>query len=276
LPATPKKASPPMPKSLHQERWLNPGVFGIGFASLLADMGHAIPTALLPSFLVATLGAPAAKLGLIEGIANGAAGIARLLGGALADDPGRRRSVATGGYVGTAVLAALIGVAVTPWQAGVLRVAACCRHAAHSARDYAVIVGLEPRGSNTFGGEPIRSLQCGRSSGQRTRGEGRRSLGCTHGASYRRGVLSLSLPRVRHRAPEHDMVGTVLSRGRRGHRLYWRPLSTPRSHCSSGRAHAHSYRRKHHGVSAVFYSTVSGLLRESCYCSSVFLMTAMA
>ena len=38
----------------------------------------------------------------------------------------------------------------------------------------------------------------------------------------------------------------------------------------SGRAHAHSYRRKHHGVSAVFYSTVSGLLRESYYCSTVF------
>ncbi len=113
-----------MSKALQQERWLNPGVVGIGLASLLADMGHEIPTALLPSFLVVTLGAPAAALGLIEGVANGAAGVARLLGGALADDPGRRRSVATGGYVGTAVLAALIGVAATAWQAGVLRVAA--------------------------------------------------------------------------------------------------------------------------------------------------------
>jgi len=37
------------------ERWLTPGVRGIGTASLLADLGHEIPTALLPSFLTATL-----------------------------------------------------------------------------------------------------------------------------------------------------------------------------------------------------------------------------
>lgn len=29
--------------------WLNPGVRGIGAASLLADVGHEIPTALLPA-----------------------------------------------------------------------------------------------------------------------------------------------------------------------------------------------------------------------------------
>ena len=31
--------------------WLTPGVKGIGGASLLADIGHEIPTALLPSLL---------------------------------------------------------------------------------------------------------------------------------------------------------------------------------------------------------------------------------
>jgi hypothetical protein len=40
-------------------------------ASFLADLGHEVPTALLPNLLTATLGAPAAALGLIEGIANG-------------------------------------------------------------------------------------------------------------------------------------------------------------------------------------------------------------
>lgn len=103
--------------------WLTPGVLGIGLASLLADAGHEIPTALLPSFLTSTLGAPAAALGLIEGLADGAAGGARLLGGALADDPGLRRRTATGGYVGTAVLAALIGLTGAVWQAGALRIA---------------------------------------------------------------------------------------------------------------------------------------------------------
>jgi hypothetical protein len=55
-------------------RWLSTPVVGIGFASFLSDLGHEVPTALLPSFLTVTLGAPAAALGLIEGIADGAAG----------------------------------------------------------------------------------------------------------------------------------------------------------------------------------------------------------
>ena len=104
-------------------RWLTRGVLGVGLASLLADAGHEVPTALLPSFLTA-LGAPAAALGVIEGLADGAAGAARLFGGALADDPERRRRTALGGYVGTALLAALIGVTSAVWQAGMLRVAA--------------------------------------------------------------------------------------------------------------------------------------------------------
>ena len=108
---------------LKRKSWLSPGILAIGLASFLADAGHEVPTALLPSFLTSTLGAPAAALGLIEGLADGAAGGARLFGGALADDPTLRRRTATGGYVGTAVLAALIGVTATVWQAGALRVA---------------------------------------------------------------------------------------------------------------------------------------------------------
>lgn len=104
--------------------WLTPGVWGIGLASFLADVGHEIPTSLFASFLVSTLGASAAILGLIEGIADGAAGLARLAGGALADDPARRRATAIGGYTSTAVLSALIGIATAMWQVAVLRVAA--------------------------------------------------------------------------------------------------------------------------------------------------------
>src|SRR4051794_2302526 len=53
--------------------WMTPGVRGIGTASLLADLGHEIPTSLLPSLLTSTLGAPAAALGVIEGVADGLA-----------------------------------------------------------------------------------------------------------------------------------------------------------------------------------------------------------
>lgn len=91
---------------------------------LLSDVGHEVPTALLPSLLTSTLGAPAAALGLIEGVADGAAGVARLGGGALADDPARRRATAVGGYTATAVLSSLIGAATGVWQVALLRVGA--------------------------------------------------------------------------------------------------------------------------------------------------------
>jgi MFS family permease len=107
-----------------EARWLTPGVRGIGAASLLADLGHEVPTALLPSFLTSTLGAPAAALGVIEGVSDGLAGAARLGGGALADDPERRRAAAIGGYTTTAVLSGLIGAASNAWQVGVLRAGA--------------------------------------------------------------------------------------------------------------------------------------------------------
>jgi len=106
------------------ERWLGPGVAGIGTASFLADVGHEIPTALLPNLLTVTLGAPAAALGVIDGISDGLAGAARLGGGAIADDPRRRRAQAVGGYATTAVLSSLIGAATSVWQVAVLRAGA--------------------------------------------------------------------------------------------------------------------------------------------------------
>ncbi len=106
------------------DRWLTPGVREIGLSSFFSDAGHEIPTSLLPSFLTATIGVPASALGLIEGIADGAAGVAKLAGGALADDPRRRKRVAVGGYTVTAVLSSAVGLATSAWQVGVLRTGA--------------------------------------------------------------------------------------------------------------------------------------------------------
>lgn len=106
-----------------EEVWLTPSVKGIGAASLLSDVGHEVPTALLPRLLTMTLGAPAAALGLIEGIADALAGLSRLAGGVIADDPRRRRSIAVGGYASTAILTSLIGTATAVWHVGALRAA---------------------------------------------------------------------------------------------------------------------------------------------------------
>jgi MFS family permease len=74
--------------------------------------------------LLTSLGAPAAVLGAIEGVADGLAGMARLAGGAMSDDATRRRTLAVGGYASTAVLSSVIGASTAVWQVGVLRAGA--------------------------------------------------------------------------------------------------------------------------------------------------------
>lgn len=135
------------PDAIDQQtaRWLTPGVGGIGAASLLADLGHEIPTALLPSLLTTTLGAPAAALGAIEGVADGLAGAARLAGGALADDPTRRRTTAVGGYTTTAVLSSLVGAATAVWQVGVLRAGAWAARGLRVPARNALLADLVPQ-----------------------------------------------------------------------------------------------------------------------------------
>ena len=124
--------------------WFNPGVRSIGLASFLSDVGHEVPTSLLPSFLTVTLGAPALALGLIEGIADGAAGVAKLAGGALADDPQRRTKVAVGGYVTTAVLSSGIGLAMAPWQVFVLRTGAWAARGVRGPSRNAILADVVP------------------------------------------------------------------------------------------------------------------------------------
>ena len=69
-------------------------------ASLLSDAGHEMATAALPGFL-RSLGAPAAALGAVEGVADGALSFSKLAGGLIADQPGvERRTVAAGWLCG--------------------------------------------------------------------------------------------------------------------------------------------------------------------------------
>jgi len=94
---SPHPAPDPVPS-----RWLSRSVLGFGLASFFSDIGHETATSALPSFL-ATLGAPPAALGLIEGVADGLSGVAKLVGGWLADRPGRRKPIAVLGYLFTGV-----------------------------------------------------------------------------------------------------------------------------------------------------------------------------
>ncbi|WP_025159164.1 MFS transporter [Leifsonia aquatica] len=118
------------------EPWITPGVVSIGAASFFSDSGHEIATSLMPAFLTSVLGGSAAPLGVIEGISDALTGVTKVVGGPLANDPGRRRSLATGGYIFTAVATAAIGLATTVWQVGVLRAFAWAARGVRSpARD---------------------------------------------------------------------------------------------------------------------------------------------
>ncbi|HTV59693.1 MAG TPA: MFS transporter [Verrucomicrobiae bacterium] len=81
-------------------RWLTRGVLGIGLASLFSDWGHEAATAILPAFL-ASLGAPAVALGIIEGISDALSSFAKLAGGWIADHPPWRKPTGILGYFAT-------------------------------------------------------------------------------------------------------------------------------------------------------------------------------
>jgi MFS family permease len=127
-----------------RRRWLTRGIGSIGAASFLSDAGHEITTAVLPSFVTHTLGASAGALGLIEGISDGLAGVAKIAGGAAANDPRRRGALAAGGYVLTAVATGAVGGATTVWQAGALRAAAWTARGARGPARSALLASLAP------------------------------------------------------------------------------------------------------------------------------------
>jgi len=103
--------------------WLNGTVLGIGLASLFSDWSHEIATAVMPAFL-ASLGAAAAWLGLIEGISDGLSSFAKMGSGYYTDRLRRRKPIAFVGYVVTALGTASFGLATAPWHVLVARACA--------------------------------------------------------------------------------------------------------------------------------------------------------
>jgi MFS family permease len=96
-------------------KWLNRTVFAIGFASLFSDIGHEMATAAMPA-LLASFGASSATLGLIEGVADGVSGFAKLISGAYSDRLHRRKPLAVAGYFLTASGMASFAFATNAWH----------------------------------------------------------------------------------------------------------------------------------------------------------------
>jgi len=75
-----------------------PGVWVLGFVSMLMDISSEMIHSLLPLFLVGTLGVSVMAVGLIEGLAESTALISKVFSGALSDYLGRRKGLAVLGY----------------------------------------------------------------------------------------------------------------------------------------------------------------------------------
>ncbi len=89
------------------------GVWVLGFVSLFMDVSSEMIHAVLPLFVVGTLGASAALLGLIEGIAEATAQVAKVFSGVLSDRWRNRKYLALLGYGLAAVVKPLFPLAQT-------------------------------------------------------------------------------------------------------------------------------------------------------------------
>jgi MFS family permease len=98
-------------------------VLVLAIVSLLNDTASEMIFPLLPLFLVGTLGAGPAMLGLIEGVADSTSSLVKLGGGWLSDRTGRRRPLVAAGYTVAALGRPLIALATAPWQVLAVRFA---------------------------------------------------------------------------------------------------------------------------------------------------------
>ena len=90
------------------------GVLALGFVSLFMDMSSEMIHALLPLYLVGTLGASALMVGLIEGVGEATAQVTKLFSGYFSDRSGRRKPLVVLGYGLSAVTKPLFALAGSP------------------------------------------------------------------------------------------------------------------------------------------------------------------
>lgn len=95
-----------------QAGWLNRNVLGMALASFFSDAGHEMATAILPLFLI-SIGAPAAALGTIEGVADAVSSFIKLGAGWFSDRVGKRKPIAVTGYFLTGLTTGLFAVVVS-------------------------------------------------------------------------------------------------------------------------------------------------------------------
>lgn len=111
-PPQPPEAGPRWRRAL--TRGITRNVVALGFVSLFTDISSEMLVYVIPLYLANVLFAPAAIIGLIEGVAESTASILKLISGALSDRLSRRRLLVGIGY-GTSVVAKAFYLVATVW-----------------------------------------------------------------------------------------------------------------------------------------------------------------
>jgi MFS family permease len=95
-------------------RGITRNVVALGLVSLFTDVSSEMLVYLIPLYLANVLAAPAAVIGLIEGVAESTASVLKLVSGALSDRMSKRRLLVGIGY-GTSVVAKALYLVATVW-----------------------------------------------------------------------------------------------------------------------------------------------------------------
>jgi len=98
-----------------------PGVWVLGFVSMLMDVSSEMIHGLLPLYLTVGLGASALTVGIIEGIAESTALIVKVFSGALSDRWRKRKAITAFGYGLAALSKPLFALATGPMLVFVAR-----------------------------------------------------------------------------------------------------------------------------------------------------------
>jgi MFS family permease len=103
--------TPPPPPSQSTPR----NIYAFGLTSFLNDTASEMAYWVMPAFL-ASLGAGAAQLGIIEGVAESVASFAKLFSGYLADKVSHRKPIVVGGYFVANAVKPLLALVSSWWQ----------------------------------------------------------------------------------------------------------------------------------------------------------------
>ena len=95
----------------------------LGLVSLLTDASSEMIYPLLPSFLTVTLKAGPGFLGLVEGVAEAAASLLKIVAGAYSDRLAQRKPLVLAGYGLSSLVRPLVALATAPWQVLAIRFA---------------------------------------------------------------------------------------------------------------------------------------------------------